>query len=186
MVQCNGPVAGRRKTFWVTQPDVCGTDALCDTPCGMPGLALYTPESAGSEFKTFRTNDYVRGLAINILFTDSRKDDTYCGHRPGARGGDWTDSFRSDGGTSGTNLRYLQPQKSVTDNVVMVREYIRNSLQKLVKYGVASSVEVTAKYIGGNVIRVTAEIIGVDGELSRVGVSGNRIANSWTWEQSDG
>lgn len=181
MVQCNGPVTGRRKLFWTTQPDACGTTENCFGECGAPGLVSYIPLGRTDGGRTFRTNDYVRSLALNILLTDGRHEDVPCGYRPGARGGHWSDSFREDGITSGTNVRYLKPQKSVSDTVKIIQEYLRNSMQKLVRYGVATSVTVECTYAGGGVIDAVIIIFGTDGLTSRVGITGSRLENSWVW-----
>lgn len=181
MVQCNGPVTGRRKLFWTTQPAACGVQTDCVGECGSSGLLSYIPEGRTDGGRTFRTNDFVRGLALNILLTDGRKEDKACGYRPGSRGGHWSDSFREDGITSGTNVRYLTPQKSVADTVKVVQEYMRDSMNKLVRYGVATAVEVVCTYAGQGVIDAIITIFGTDGQTSRVGITGSRLENSWVW-----
>ena len=180
MVQCSGPVLGRRRIFWTTQPDACGSETSCQASCGSSGLETYVPE--GADGRTFRNNDWVRGLALNILLTDAQKDDTACGHRPGARGGHWSDSYRTDGQKAGTQLRYIPRQKSVQDSVQLIQAYMAASLNKLVAYGVAAMVTVTVKYIGRNTYNADIEIIGQNGQTSRVGIVGNRLENSWVWE----
>lgn len=182
MVQCNGPVNGRRKIFWTTQPNACGVDESCVGECGTPGLVLYIPEGVTNKGRTIRNDNYVLGLAINMLLTDGRKDDTLCGHRPGARGGHWTDGYREDGLAAGTQIRYIAPQKSVSDTVKLIKIYTEATLAKLVRYGVASAVNVTVKYLGRGVIAQDIEIIGTNGITSRVGLTGSRLENSWVWE----
>lgn len=181
MVQCNGPVTGRRKLFWTTQPAACGVQTDCVGDCGSSGLLSYVPEGRTDNARTFRTNDYVRSLALNILLTDGRKEDKACGYRPGSRGGHWSDSFRTDGLSSGTNVRYLQPQKSINDTVLLVQEHLRVSMQKLVNYGVATAVSVTCTYAGNGIIDAVIIIIGTNGQTSRVGITGSRLENSWVW-----
>lgn len=186
MATCNGPITGRRRTFWVTQKDACGVAQNCDVPCGVPGLRLYRPEGAGEDEASIATDDYITGLAINILGTDGIKDDVFCGHRPGARGGHWSDSFRDDGETSGTQSRYIEPQGSISENVSLIKAQIERSLRKLIKYEVATSVTVEANYVGGNAVKLSVVITGTNGKNSRVGIIGNRLKNSWAWEQQNG
>lgn len=182
MVQCNGPVNGRRKIFWTTQPDACGFEETCAGDCGAPGLVLTIPEGVTNKGRTIKNDNYVIGLALNMLLTDGRKDDTLCGHRPGARGGHWTDAYRDDGLWSGTSIRYIQPQKNVNDTVKLIKLHTEATLAKLVRYGVASSVNVMVRYLGRGVIGNDIQIIGSNGISSRVGITGSRIENSWVWE----
>lgn len=179
MAECNVPINGRRKIFWTTQPDACGVITYCHSDCGSSGLKSYVP--AGQQGRTFVNTDYVRGLALNILFTDARKEDKPCGYRPGAIGGHWSDSFRADGKRAGTNLRDLPISYSVQDSVKLIQAYMQTSLQKLVGYGVAQSVSVAVKYLGRNVFQADVDITSTDGEQTRVGVTGNRMENSWVW-----
>lgn len=180
-VQCNGPINGRRKIFWTTQAASCGVVSSCVGDCGSTGLETYIPLGTPDGARTIRTNDYVLGLALNILMTDGRKEDTPCGHRPGARGGHWSDSFRDDGQSSGTNIRYIAPQRSIADTVKLIQAHMQNSLNKLVTYGVANLVTVKTSYAGRGVIAADIEILGNDGQSARVGVTGKRIENSWVW-----
>jgi len=179
MVDCNTPVQGRRRIFWTTQPDACGETRDCHANCGSTGLRSYVPE--GQEGRTFATNDYVRGLAINILLTDARKDPRACGYNPGAIAGHWSDSFRDDGLRVGTSLRDIPAQKSIADSIKLIQATMNFALQKLVSYGVARSVSVAVKYAGGNVFLAETEILGSDGTSSKVNINGSRISNSWVW-----
>ena len=181
MVECIGPVNGRRRIFWTTQPAACGNVASCSAECGIPGLSTYVPGD-DPKARTFRTNDFVVGLALNMIGTDARQDDTRCGYRPGARGGHWSDAFRGDGKSSGTQLRYIKPQASIQDTVSVIQAHFQMTLQRLVDYGVASAVIVKVKYAGRNVFNVSAEIFGSDGRTSNVGVTGTRLENSWVWD----
>lgn len=179
MAECNVPIQGRRKIFWVTQPDACGAVVRCHNNCGSSGLQSYVPK--GQNGRTFVNRDYVRGLAINILLTDARKEDRPCGYRPGAVGGHWSDSFRDDGKRAGTNLRDIPRSYQASETVKLIQSYMQASLQKLVGYGVAQSVAVAVKYAGRNVFQATIDIISVDDEMTRVGITGNRMENSWVW-----
>jgi len=178
-MDCNVQIQGRRKIFWTTQPDACGVVADCHSNCGSSGLRSFVPQ--GQRGRTFATNDYVRGLALNILFTDARKGDRACGYRPGAIGGHWSDSFRDDGGRAGTNLRDIPISYKVADTVKLAQAYMLSALQKLVKYGVAQNVSVAVKYTGRNTFQADIDIISSDGQSTRVGVTGSRTENSWVW-----
>lgn len=179
MTTCFTPINGRRRIFWTTQPDACGTYQLCLSECGSSGLVSRIP--AGQEGRTFDTNDYVRGLALNILGTDGRRPDTACGYRPGARGGHWADSFRDDNLTCGTTIRDIPAQKSVTDCLGLIRVYLLQAMQKLVSYGVAQTVSVDVSYAGSNNFNATINVNGNDGTSSRVGITGTRLENAWVW-----
>jgi phage gp46-like protein len=179
MEECNVPIQGRRKIFWTTQPDACGVVSRCHSDCGSSGLRSFVPQ--GQKGRTFANNDYVRGLAINILLTDARKEDRPCGYKPGAIGGHWSDSYRDDRKGSGTNLRDLPLSYTVSESVKLIQAYMQSALQKLVGYGVAQSVAVAVKYAGSNVFQADIDIVSADGESSRVGITGSRIENSWVW-----
>lgn len=177
MAECIIPIEGRRKIFWTTQPDACGVESNCQSNCGSSGLKL----KAQNGGRTFATNDYVRSLALNIMLTKGRKADTACGYRPGARGGHWMDTFRNDGQLTGSQLWDLPTTYSVAESLKLIQALMQSSLQKLVAYGVAQSVDVTVTYAGGNVFSALVDIRGSDGNNSRVGVTGNRLENAWVW-----
>jgi phage gp46-like protein len=179
MVECIIPVDGRRKIFWTTQPDACGVVQGCISECGSSGLKSHVP--AGQKGRTFYTNDYVRGLMINIIGTKGRRDDSNCGWRPGTRGGHWADTYRTDGNTVGTGIYDIPAQTSVADCINLLRARLLHDMQKLVAYGVAQSVNVAVSYAGGNTFAVTVEAFGNDGKSSRVGLTGKRLENSWVW-----
>ena len=132
--------------------------------------------------RTIANNDYVRSLALNMLMTDARKTDRTCGYRPGAMNGHWSESYITNGGPIGTELRYAPTERSIADSVNTIKAYITATMQKLITYGVALSVEVTAVYKGGNKMAVNIVFTGRSGEKSNVGISGTRMANSWAWD----
>lgn len=171
--------ADRRRKFWVTQPDACGVNLGCDTECGSPGLALVKTDQG----TTIDTSNYVRGIALNILLTDARKDPSTCGNAPGDSRGHWTDSFRSDGLTAGTKLRYLTPQGSFRDSVNQAVAFATADMQKLVAYGIAKTVDVSADIVGGSRVRLNIVINGQLPDVTRVNVTGTRLANSWLWSE---
>lgn len=168
----------RRRRFWVTQANACSPEVTnCDT-CARPGLNLICNDVGQI---TINTDNYVTGLALNILLTDARKPDDGCGYTPGTRGGFWADSFRVDGLGSGSKLRQIPVNKSVRDIVSLAKAYAQDDLKKLVAYGVAKSVKVETEYKGSNRVALDITIEGEDGTVSRVGVLGERIKNSWVW-----
>lgn len=196
MSRCAPGPASRRRIFWATQPDACGVVEECG-PCGVPGLSLVAPDGCATMEcnpaasspcpgvpgpRSIDNTNYVRGLALNILLTDQRREDTECGHRPGERGGHWSDAYRRDGQLSGSRLRNEVPCKgSVNEAVNLIRGYAQADLEKLVRAGVAVRVEVEARYAGNNVIDLDAKIFGMAGDLVTVGISGTRLANGWAW-----
>ncbi|MGL5736316.1 MAG: phage GP46 family protein [Beijerinckiaceae bacterium] len=130
------------------------------------------------------TENWVAGLALNIILTDARKPDTLCGWYPGTRGGHWSDSFRGDSLGTGSSIRFLKTDCSVGEMTAAVENALQSDLSKLVVHGVAREVKVTAKYAGKNTVDADVEIIGESGQSVRVGVSAERIKNSWVWGAS--
>lgn len=186
MEVCRTPVTGRRRTFWSTQP--CDIVRECGDNCETHGIKivcndqLCRPPSKGASIST---DNWIRGLALNILLTDGKRPDTFCGWRPGSRGGHWSDSFRDNIGqnlTSGSLAGTLQSHGTVTAAVAELRAILQNDMQKLVTYGVAESVSVDVKYLGANKVSVDIDIFGVGGEVNNVGIVGQRSENSWLWD----
>lgn len=197
-----GSAADRRRTFWTTQPGACGSDPSCTGDCGRPGLQYTTsgcgrlqcqccppptvdttcpPGEQTPQPRTFVTSDWVRSLVLNILLTNARLPNTACGYRPGAQGGHWSESFRTDGAKSGSNIRNLPKSMNIRDSVALAKATIEADLAKLVKMGIAQSVTVTAEYLGSNVMSADIEIMSPTGIGTRVGLTGNRNGNSWAW-----
>lgn len=176
---CSQTQNDRRKLFWVTQPDACGDVQSCGTSCGKPGLKTIDTEQG----RTISTEEFVRGLAINILGTDGRKDATGCGFYPGNRGGYWADSFRTDNGQSGSLFRFVKSGGRINDDINTMRAVIVRDLNKLVNpYGVAISVDVTLTYVGRGIAQLDAKIVGRDGKTTAVGMTGSRLVNGWVWK----
>jgi len=176
---CSQTQSDRRKLFWVTQPDACGEVQSCGT-CGKPGLkVIQTPDGS----RTISNEEYVRGLAINILGTDGQKAATECGFTPGTRGGYWADSFRDDGASSGSLYRFMKPSGKIKDDLAVLSSVIQRDLNKLVSpYGVAISVDVTLTYIGRGAAQLDAAIVGRNGDKTKVGMIGTRLENGWVWK----
>lgn len=176
MADCISPPGSRRSLFWATQPDVCGSEEICDTNCGSPGLQL------NSDGDGFVTTNWIRGLIINMLMTDGRKEDNQCGFRPGSQGGHWSSSYIEVGSSDiGTLIRDIPPTGKVNDHVVLVVAYARATLERLVQRGVALSVDVEGRYAGNGRIDLDLIVNGRQDDETRVGLSGSRMENGWIW-----
>lgn len=205
MSECLTPPAAGLRHFWTTQPNACGQDHGRDAcgnvmECGKPGLVIRSvyepcPDTRGCYVDpdcrsdvppkligaTIATNDFVRSLAINIIATDAeRKPVGACGIPIGRRGGYWADAYRTDGLKSGSTLRQLPLTGTMSQLAKLAQQYLQRDLQKLVAYGVASAVNVTATYMGGATIALEAEIKGDMGPAN-VSISGQKLANEWAW-----
>lgn len=195
-MNCSPASLDKRRPFWAAQPDACGAtepDDCTPTGCGDPGVPLVDkfdecadpcafpscpPRLIG---RTVATNDYVRGLALNILLTDGRKPDALC--RSGSRGGHWTDAFRPKGGASGSSIRQIPVTATLQEQINLIRAYAAKDLNKLVEYGVARSVSVNATYAGRGRLNLSAEIVGPYGDTT-MSIGAARIANEWVWRNS--
>lgn len=177
MVLCVESTVGRRRLFWATQPGACGVEATCTSDCGIPGFELETANGQGS----ISTDDWLRGLMINMLMTDGRMADTACGYNPNGQGGHWSESYISAGDGIGTLMRTIPPAGRVQALEAQLAAYAKQTLQKLVSRGVARSVDVVVKYVSGGNFSVNASVFGVDSRTSKVGLSAQRLDNGWIW-----
>lgn len=202
-IKCAAPTQQRRRLFWTTQPDSCGSNIVCGAECGRPGLTLNPTTDAcsvpGSCFppatqpgcepiigtqRTFATNDWLRGLVINMLMTDGRTTDNACGYRPGSQGGHWSESYMNggQGEVVGTLLRTIPPTGRIQDSINLIVAYAKASLQRLVERGVAIAVEVEGVYRGGGRMELNVKVTGRNDGIANVGVSGVRLSNGWVWQ----
>lgn len=178
MVTCTSDVNGRRRLFWAHAP--CkSTPVGCGLSCSTFGVQL---DNGGPKMDH---DTWIRGLATNMLLTDGVVPASQCGVKPGQRGGHWSDSYRSSeyAGSSGSMLRTLGSFARVGDAKRLIQTYAEMDLQKLVQYGIATSVKVTVEYVGGNVFKLDCQIFGKNGEATNVSLTGSRPANSWVWNQ---
>lgn len=206
MATCLSPAGSRRKLFWATQPSACSDRQVCGYECGAPGLSYTTeagydcndqcrccppasvdpncPEHADAVRSTsIATNDWLRGLIINMLMTDGRKPDRECGYRPGTQGGHWSSSYIETGPADiGTLMRDLPEVGRINESINLVVAYARATLERLVQRGVALSVEVTGNYLGGGRMQLDIEVTGRTDGVARVGLSGARVSNGWVWQ----
>ncbi len=177
MATCLTPPQGRRTLFWATQPDAQGTDAVCQNACGVPGFE-YTGNAAA---RSISTEDWVRGLIINMIMTDGREADNACGWFPGAQGGHWSESYMSGPAVVGTLMRSVSPQKTILQTTALLRAYAVATLERLVTRGVALSVAVEVNYKGDGRFEMDIEVHGLSNNIARVGLSGERLSNGWVW-----
>jgi len=178
MAICSVPAATRRKLFWATQPDACGSNEVCGAECGSPGLSFITSQQG----KTISNQEWVRGLVINMLMTDGKKQDTECGYRPGSQGGHWSESYIESGpATVGTLLRSVPATGRILDGVNLITALAQSTLDRLVARGVAYKVDVTSRYLGGSKMQLDISVFGRGTENTYVGVSVTRLVNGWVW-----
>jgi hypothetical protein len=183
---CDKPTESRRRNFWATQPAPCGiVRSVCGDHCGIPGLELHKqePHITGAQGKSFATNDWVRGLLLNIFCTEARKIPTDCGTVPGQQGGHWSESY-GDGTYIGTRLYGGQNIviKSISDAIKLLTAAVKTDAYKLVTYGVATSVDVKSKYLGNLKVEMEILIVGPNLSEGRVNLRAQRIKNQWVWE----
>lgn len=205
MAQCSVPASNRRRLFWATQPDACGTSDICGAGCGIPGLSRSSsggwdcapgcqccppatvdpscPDQIGERQQvTISTDQWLRGLVINMLMTDGRMPDTACGYRPGAQGGHWSSSYIEAGPAEvGTLIRAVPTGGRIQDSVNLATSYARATLQRLIERGVALDISVVGVYLGGMKMRLDIDVIGRRSDSAKVGISGQRVANGWVW-----
>jgi phage gp46-like protein len=181
MTTCSIQPQNRRRLFWSTQPDSCSTDDtsnnVCGFDCGRPGLKFTDTDGTSS----ISTDNWIRGLALNMLMTDARREDTNCGFTPGGQGGHWSESYMS-GDRVGTLLRTIDSSGSVAQLRSLVAAYAKATLERLVTRGVATRVEVAAEYLGSGRFQLAAEIYGTENGTARVGLAAQRLTEGWVWE----
>jgi phage gp46-like protein len=206
MAICESAAGSRRRLFWATQVDACGSDAAkCGLVCGIPGL-VYTANSIYNDGNSCRcclpavinrdcitpdtrpaqtsisTDNWVRGLIINMLMTDGKKPDTPCGYPAGTQGGHWSSSYITSGPQEiGTLVRTVKPTGLIEQQVALLGAYIDATLQRLVERGVAISVDVKSQYAGNGVVDVDITVIGTRGNDARVGIKAEKTSNGWVW-----
>ena len=190
---CNATPCDRRRLFWSTQPD-CGADPEdCGVTCGVPGLRMVEQQCRSADGcdappncdpiqpKTIATDNWVRGLALNILLTDGPREADYCGFRPGLRGGFWAGAFVSPNYRVGSRLRQMTGKGTIYQVMAAAEAAVAADLQTLTAHGVAKSVDVVGSYIGGGRVALKITIIGERDDRTNIGIAGSRIANSWIW-----
>ena len=107
------------------------------------------------------TDDGLKTAVIISLFTDARAldDDTLPDGAADPRGW-WGDGFADvDGDRIGSRLWLLRRAKRTADTLPRAVEYAEEALAWLVDDAVASSVAVTAEWLGDSGLALTVEII---------------------------
>ncbi len=180
---CDVAPAGRRRLFWTFQQHCAHDEGVCGEDCAIPAHVLNDiKDAAGNDIGgTIDVANYVRSLALSILMTDNRRTTHHCPARPGRRGGHWADCLRGDGRASGSTIRDLPVGCNVQETLQHIRTALREDLNKMVVWGVASEIDVEADYDGGGSFTATA-LIRAFHENITVGVRGARLAGAWIWE----
>lgn len=195
---CRVAPAGRRRVFWTTRADACGSTEPCPgDSCGRPGLQLLPlaacdPPYAGNRpvgcgpdptaGVTIAADNYVEGLILNIMLTDGAVTPDQCGVSPGSRGGHWSDGFRGDGLNAGTAIRRVKVQCGIDEALREIEALAENDLAKLVQWGIASEVAAEARYAGRNRVHLAITVRGERINETRVAITGERLKNAWVWD----
>lgn len=195
MTLCCPPLsAASPPTFWATQPDACGQVSSCDTLCGRAGLLLVPAGPCAepcppadpdnpcppriAESATIATNDWLRGVILNMLGTRARVPTDACAGRLPA-GGHWSESFMDGPAHVGMVLDSPVAFASVAEALAFLEQAVRAALQRLVARGIASKVEVSADYKGANVADVTATVWHNDASPAAISFMSRREASGW-------
>jgi phage gp46-like protein len=179
---------GRRRSFWTTRVEACGSYVTCGVECAIPGLEYEEshdpvldqglPGEIG--YRTIRTDDWLQGLILNILNTRARTD-ARC-PSPAAVYGHWSESYRDDGLYIGSTLWNAAEKSYVrtADAVKAIAVAVRADMGKLIALGIAESVEVEATYTGSNGVTVVVTVNTSTGQ-SRIDLSGSFVSETWVW-----
>jgi phage gp46-like protein len=131
--------------------------------------------------RTINTDQWLRGLIINILHTRARTD-LKC-PAPSAIYGHWSESYRNDGLYIGSRLwnAAAKPYRSVVDAIRSIEAAIKSDMSKLVVLGLADEVEVEARDRNHNSAIVTITVI-TSQKRHVLNLSGNFAAGEWMWQ----
>ena len=178
---------GRRRAFWATQINACGSLNICGTECAVPGLQ-YEDKGPAVEPegppRTIKTEGWLQSLILNILNTKARTD-MPC-PSPAGTLGHWSESYRDDGLYIGSTLWNAAAKKYIrtADGVKAIAVAIRADMGKLIALGIAKSIEVEATYKGSNSVAVEV-VVHTSAGVSRIGLMGSFVSESesWVWRQ---
>jgi phage gp46-like protein len=187
MFNCNPQLNARRKSFWTTQQ--CKTVDICGRDCGNFGIKYTTKQTdcaqgcdntvqngcAAPKERSLATDNFIKSLLINILMTDGQRPDDECGFAAGSRGGHWSNSYRANAQTIGSNIRSVKAGKTTAANVLALQVEAQKIANKIVSYGVVKSAIATVKYLGGMVYSLDIKYETFNNESSNVGFVGNSI-----------
>lgn len=127
------------------------------------------------------TDNYLKTLVLNILFTEAEHLPAVCGLTPGNRGGHWSTTFTEV--DVGTNLNLETFKLSSKQYVTAITNIMQNSLQKLIDYKVANSVDVSSIITHCNKITMQINIIGIKNDEHRILLTNNDVTkNMWVWD----
>src|SRR5262245_48152677 len=155
---CIAQQLGRRRIFWTTRPEVCGTYEVCGVDCSIPGLEYENRENGE---RTIKTEEWLNSLVLNILNTRARTD-LKC-PSPVAVFGHWSESYRDDDLYVGSTLWNVAAKKytRINDAVKAIGSAVKADLSKLVALGVATEVDVETSYRGGMQVAVLITVTSV-------------------------
>jgi hypothetical protein len=171
---------GRRRLFWSTRAEACGTYTVCGAECAIPGLEYEDSDEKIEGGRTIKTEDWLQGLILNILNTRARTD-MRC-PAPAAVYGHWSESYRDDNLHIGSTL-WNAAEKSyirTADAVKAISVAVRGDVGKLIALGLATSVEVESTYAGDNKVTVLVTVFTTTGR-NRINLSGSFVSETWVW-----
>lgn len=182
---CIEQQVGRRRTFWTTQPRVCGEYNLCDFTCAIPGLEYVDSEepqvNPGGPDRTIKNTDWLESLILNILNTRARTD-SKC-PSPAAIFGHWSESYRGDRLYIGSTLWNAAEKKYFRNNDIekAIAAAVRADMGKLTAQGLADSVTVEVKYTKRNsvLVKIVVTVLNAKHVLN---LSGTFAASTWVWQ----
>lgn len=99
------------------------------------------------------TDDSLKSAILISIFTDKRHE----GER-----GCWIDSFEDD--PVGSRLWLLDREKKISEIPLRANEYVRESLQWLIRDGIVKSVKVDSYIEGQNILQIPIEVTKPDGK----------------------
>ena len=168
----------RYKPFFTYHPNACGsTPNMCNTDmCGTPGFGF----GIGTDgLKRVDTSQRAASIALLILMTRGASTSAPCGANPRIANGYWGDSFRSDNLKSGTGIYDVPIAATTAQALNLIKAYATRDLQKLVTYGEAEAVSVTATYAGGGKISLVIQLT-IDGSNTTLPLTASGNGTQWT------
>lgn len=171
---------GRRRLFWTTIQDACGTYELCGNECSIPGLQ-YVDSAEGRSIRADE-RERVRSLILNILNTRARSTQRCIS--PAGVYGHWSESYRDDGLYVGSRMwdAAAKPYIRTNDAVKSIQAAIQADMGKLIATGAADSVHVEATYMGRNAVAVVITATKANVAPHVLNLSGSFVSGStWVW-----
>jgi phage gp46-like protein len=171
---------GRRRIFWTTRLEACGTDNVCGVECALPGLIYKDDDTAVVGGRTIDNDKWLEGLVLNILNTRARSD-LNC-PSPAGMYGHWSESYRDDNLYIGATMWNAaeKPYIRTGDGARAIGVAVQSDVGKLMALGVARSVEVEVKPLSWNTVSVKISITTAAG-VSHINLSGSFVSETWVW-----